>query len=80
MAEKEIKDLAIKGLRLELVDIISPHVSAFKECVPYLNMYERELEALVKLPEAEQRKELKAIAQKILTSYKREKDGGRKDE
>lgn len=80
MAEKEIKDLDIKGMRLELVDLISPHVPALKECIPYLNMYEHELEALVKLPETEQMKELKAIAHKVLTSYKREKDGGRKDE
>ncbi|MGN0160880.1 MAG: hypothetical protein ACI4AQ_05790 [Lachnospiraceae bacterium] len=79
MAQIDIADLEIKGMRLDLVDLISPHVPAFKECVPYLNMYGSELEALVKLPDAERRKELIAIAHKVLTSYKRDKDGGRKD-
>ena len=81
MADKrfrEITDLEKKiiEIKLDLVDLLTPHLPALK---PYLNLYESELEDLVKLPDAEQRKELKAIAHKVLTSYKREKDGGRKD-
>lgn len=79
MVELNIKDMVIKRMRLELVDLITPHVPALKECISYLNMYEHELEDLVKLPEVEQRRELKAIAHKVLTSYKREKDRGRSD-
>ncbi len=74
-AEIDIKDLELKGLKLEALDLVSSHVGVAKGYVSYLAMYEEDLEALVGLPEAEQRKGLNAIAHKVIASYKRDHNG-----
>ena len=73
------EDLELSGLRLDLVDLVSAYTNAGTGYISYMYLYEDELEALVGLPEEEQRKGLKDIAHKVIASYKRDKDGGRKD-
>lgn len=53
---EDVQGLDIKALKLSLIDMLVTKVICTKPYIPYMAMYEEELEALVGLPEAEQRK------------------------
>ena len=65
----EAEDLEIKELRLGLIDLVNDYTNAGTGYTPYMYLYEDELEALVGLTKAEQRKGLKDIANKVIASH-----------
>lgn len=72
----EVEDMELKGLRLDLIDLVSDYTNADTGYIPYMSMYEEELEALVGLPKERQRKELEAVAYKVIASYQKDYYGG----
>lgn len=72
---KEEEDLTLKSLKLDLIDAVQDIIDCeAKKYVPYLTLFEGNLEALAKLPAIEQQKSIKAIAHKVVSMYHRDND------
>ena len=65
----EAEDMELKGLRLELVDLVNDYTNAGTGYIPYMYSYEEDIKALVNLPYTEQRKHLEVIAKEVISSY-----------
>ena len=66
------EDLELKGLRLNLIDIVSDLTGGRVSYSPLLCVFDEELEDLVGLSQQQQRKILESIALRVV-------NGGRKD-
>ena len=75
----EEREFEIREMRLDLVDLLSPHISALHNCIEDLKEFEDEIIKLIGVPIIKQKQELNKIAQKVIASYKRKKGGGWKD-
>lgn len=75
----EERELEIREMRLDLVDLLSPHISALHNCIEDIRKFEDEIIKLIGVPRIKQKQELNKIAQKVIASYKRKNGGGRKD-
>lgn len=83
----EERELEIREMRLELIDLLSTHISALHNCVEDLRKFDDEIIKLIGVPRIKligvprikQKQELNKIAQKVIASYKRKNGGGRKD-
>lgn len=75
----EERELEIREMRLDLVDLLSPHISALHNCIEDIRKFEDEIIKLIGVPRIKQKQELNKIAKKVIASYKRKNGGGRKD-
>lgn len=69
MKEIDEQDIELKGLRLDLIDLVSPYGISGKE----LGMFDNEVSSLVGLDPEIQRKSLYELAEKIKKYYKKQK-------
>lgn len=75
----EEREFEIREMRLDLIDLLSPHISTLHNCVEDLRKFDDEIIKLIGVPRIKQKQELNKIAQKVIASYKRKNGGGRKD-
>ena len=71
-----LKSLELKAFKLDILDA----VAFYDVPVSALSFYDDEIKAVASLSAEERKVAFNKLVHKIVTSYKREKDGGRKDE
>lgn len=66
---QDTNDLELKGLKLELIDLVSELTNAEGNYIPFTQEFEPEIKALIGLSRHIQRERLRSIAYKVICPY-----------